>query len=182
MRAGRLAEILDAERPAVCDAYDVRYRSVLDHIRILYGGDGDSVHQAVANSAFYRGVGELRADIWKTWMATDLPLAHVPFVLLAEAAGCTVPLHRGFVDIVAALLGITPWEDGLTLERLGLGPCYHMLEVLANPDHDPIWHAATRGEPVDWDALFTGYRSAVDWPAAASSGCPCCRRRRQRWR
>lgn len=55
----------------------------------------------------------------------------------------------------------------LALERLGLGPCYHMLEVLANPAHDPIWHAATRGEPVDWDALFAGYRSAVDWPVAA---------------
>lgn len=55
----------------------------------------------------------------------------------------------------------------LALERLGFGPCYHMLEVLANPAHDPVWHAATRGEPVDWDALFAGYASAVDWPVAA---------------
>ena len=55
----------------------------------------------------------------------------------------------------------------LALEHLGFGPCYHMLEVLANPAHDPIWHAATRGESVDWDALFAGYGSAVDWPVAA---------------
>lgn len=55
----------------------------------------------------------------------------------------------------------------LALERLGLGPCYHMLEVLAHPAHDPVWHAATRGEHVDWDALFEGYGSAVDWPVAA---------------
>ena len=54
----------------------------------------------------------------------------------------------------------------LALERLGLGPCYHMFEVLEHPDHDPVWRAATRAEPVDWDALFSGYRSAVDWPVA----------------
>ncbi len=54
----------------------------------------------------------------------------------------------------------------LALERLGLGPCYHMLEVLAHPAHDPVWHAAIRGEHVDWDALFEGYGSAVDWPVA----------------
>ena len=55
----------------------------------------------------------------------------------------------------------------LGLERLGFGPCYHMLEVLAHPTHDPVWHAATRGDAVDWDSLFAGYASAVDWPVAA---------------
>jgi opine dehydrogenase len=53
-------------------------------------------------------------------MADDVPLAHVPFVQLAESAGVSVPLHRGFVDIVDALLGTSSWQDGLTLERLGL--------------------------------------------------------------
>lgn len=55
----------------------------------------------------------------------------------------------------------------LALEHLGLGPCYHMRELLAHPAHDPLWHAATRGERVDWDALFQGFTSAVDWPVAA---------------
>ncbi|NIM28577.1 MAG: sulfotransferase family protein [Gammaproteobacteria bacterium] len=55
----------------------------------------------------------------------------------------------------------------LALEQLGFGPCYHMLEVLANPAHDGVWRAATRGEAVDWDALFDGYAAAVDWPVAA---------------
>jgi hypothetical protein len=50
------------------------------------------------------------------------------------------------------------------LERLGLGPCYHMLEVFKNPDHIAIWDRAAGGAAVDWDALFQGYRSAVDWP------------------
>ena len=55
----------------------------------------------------------------------------------------------------------------LALERLGFGPCYHMLEVFGRPDDIPVWERATDGEAVDWDALFDGYRSAGDWPACA---------------
>jgi hypothetical protein len=51
------------------------------------------------------------------------------------------------------------------LETLGAGPCYHMEEVVKNPHHIPIWASAHRGEAVDWDALFEGYRASVDWPS-----------------
>jgi hypothetical protein len=53
----------------------------------------------------------------------------------------------------------------LALEKLGFDACYHMAEVVAHPDHVPVWAAAHRGEAVDWDALFHGYRASVDWPA-----------------
>jgi hypothetical protein len=39
-----------------------------------------------------------------------------------------------------------------------------MTEVFANPGHVQAWDAASRGEPVDWEALFRGYRATVDWP------------------
>jgi hypothetical protein len=51
------------------------------------------------------------------------------------------------------------------LETLGFGPCYHMTEVFANPEHARFWRAAWRGEPVDWDGILKGYEAAVDWPA-----------------
>jgi hypothetical protein len=51
------------------------------------------------------------------------------------------------------------------LETLGFGPCYHMVEVFEHPEHAPLWEAAWRGEPVDWDDLLGGYEAAVDWPA-----------------
>ncbi|MGH0035638.1 MAG: sulfotransferase family protein [Myxococcota bacterium] len=53
------------------------------------------------------------------------------------------------------------------LETLGLGPCYHMTEVWSKPDHPGLWQDAVSGRPVDWEALFAGYGSAVDWPACA---------------
>ena len=55
----------------------------------------------------------------------------------------------------------------LALEALGFGPCYHMLEVIRKPEHAAIWQRATRGEAVDWDALFADYQSGVDWPLCA---------------
>ena len=50
------------------------------------------------------------------------------------------------------------------LEQLGFVKCYHMAEVMQRPGHDAIWARATRGQSVDWDALFDGYRAAIDWP------------------
>lgn len=51
------------------------------------------------------------------------------------------------------------------LAVLGLGRCYHMSEIQAHPEHVPVWLAASRGEPVDWDALLGPYDATLDWPA-----------------
>jgi len=54
----------------------------------------------------------------------------------------------------------------LALNELGLGPCHHMEEVLINaPTQIPLWSAATQGKP-DWNTIYEGYESAVDWPTA----------------
>jgi len=50
------------------------------------------------------------------------------------------------------------------LEQLGFGPCYHMYEVLERPGHITAWHEAADGAPPDWDDLFEGFNSGVDWP------------------
>ena len=53
----------------------------------------------------------------------------------------------------------------LALEQLGVGACYHMIEVPKQPEHAALWLAAERGEAVDWERIFDGYSAAVDWPA-----------------
>jgi hypothetical protein len=54
----------------------------------------------------------------------------------------------------------------LAVERLGFGPAHHMFEVRDNPEQLPNWEAAARGERVDWEDVFRGYRSQVDFPGA----------------
>jgi hypothetical protein len=51
------------------------------------------------------------------------------------------------------------------LEKLGFGPCYHMMEVMPHPERVAKWAALARGGEPDWDEIFNGYASCVDWPA-----------------
>lgn len=70
------------------------------------------------------------------------------------------------IEVIGAGFGRTGTLSlKLALEKLGFGKCYHMLEVLQNPDHVEVWELATRGETVDWLALFQDYRASVDWPS-----------------
>jgi len=53
------------------------------------------------------------------------------------------------------------------LELLLQGRCYHMLEVLAEPDADLFWAAVVRGEREDLRSVLGGFVAAVDWPTTA---------------
>jgi Sulfotransferase domain len=42
-----------------------------------------------------------------------------------------------------------------------------MLELIDNPEQIELWSRAAEGGDVDWDAVYRGYRSTVDWPGVA---------------
>ena len=73
--------------------------------------------------------------------------------------------------VVGAGLGRTGTHSlKLALERLLGQPCYHMSECVMHPEHEAhfaAWHAAIRGEQVDWGPVLAGYGAIVDWPGAA---------------
>lgn len=81
------------------------------------------------------------------------------------------------IEVIGAGLGRTGTLSlKAALEELGFSRCYHMVEVLAQMEHARVWDAAARGEAVDWDRLFEGYRATVDWP-----GCSFYRELMQRY-
>ena len=54
------------------------------------------------------------------------------------------------------------------LETLGFGPCFHMFELFPRQqDLAPKFVAAFRGESINWDDVFDGFNSTVDWPSCA---------------
>lgn len=72
------------------------------------------------------------------------------------------------IRVVGAGLGRTGTASlKKALERLLDAPCYHMQEVLEHLDHVPLWHAAIRGEEIDWSRILGGYAAIVDWPGAS---------------
>ncbi|MDG4877076.1 sulfotransferase [Mesorhizobium sp. WSM4935] len=60
--------------------------------------------------------------------------------------------------------GTDSMREALTM--LGFGPCHHMSEVMAHAEQKRLWRALAGGEAPDWDQLFAGYKSCVDWPSA----------------
>ena len=70
------------------------------------------------------------------------------------------------MKVIGAGFGRTgTWSLKAALEKLGFGPCYHMTEVFAHPEHADLWVSAWRKEPVDWDKVLEGYEATMDWPA-----------------
>jgi Sulfotransferase domain len=71
------------------------------------------------------------------------------------------------IHVIGAGVGRTGTRSlKLALNQLGFGPCHHMEEVLHHmPVQVPLWSTAVDGRP-DWDTIYRGYKSAVDWPTA----------------
>jgi hypothetical protein len=51
----------------------------------------------------------------------------------------------------------------VALEMLGFGPCYHMVNVIAELPLAQLWLDALDGK-ADWARIFEGFESTVDWP------------------
>jgi hypothetical protein len=71
------------------------------------------------------------------------------------------------LKVIGAGVGRTgTYSLKLAITQLGLGPCHHMEDVLQNMSVQvPLWAAAAKGHP-DWESIYDGYESAVDWPTA----------------
>jgi hypothetical protein len=51
------------------------------------------------------------------------------------------------------------------LEMLGLAPCYHMVNVLADLEQAQLWRRALEGDR-PWEETFDGFQATVDWPGS----------------
>jgi opine dehydrogenase len=120
LHTGILIETQDRERLNVCKAYKVPYTPFRETFMRYYGGSGKTLAELMLSSKFIQGIPAYSTDIWSQWLKADLPLAMVPFVLLAELAETPTPIHGGLIEIFSAILETDFWKTGLTLEKLGL--------------------------------------------------------------
>ena len=72
------------------------------------------------------------------------------------------------LKIIGAGFGRTgTYSLKLALDMLGFGPCHHMYEIRKNLSLLPDWSAVASGSIPDWDKMFAGFNTQVDWPGAA---------------
>ena len=71
------------------------------------------------------------------------------------------------MHVIGAGVGRTgTYSLKLAINQLGLGPCHHMEAVLVGiAAQVPLWNDVLSGRP-DWQAVYRGFASAVDWPTA----------------
>ena len=68
------------------------------------------------------------------------------------------------LKIIGAGMGRTGTASlKVALEALNMGHCYHMTEVLKNPEYTQYWINAAEGN-ADWDKIYSGYSATVDNP------------------
>ena len=69
------------------------------------------------------------------------------------------------LSVIGAGFGRTgTFSLNLALELLGFGPCHHMDDVIQSEQQKSWFLAAGKGALVDWDEVYAGFNSAVDWP------------------
>lgn len=51
-----------------------------------------------------------------------------------------------------------------SLEILGFNKCYHMKELLVDPDQLSLWLSLEKTGTTDWNKLYDGYQATVDFP------------------
>ena len=72
--------------------------------------------------------------------------------------------QTGTIELIGAGLPRTgTLTQKVALEQLGLAPCYHWVDLLADLDQLELWNRAMDGAP-DWQEIFKGARSTADWP------------------
>ncbi len=72
------------------------------------------------------------------------------------------------LQVIGAGLGRTGTLSlKLALEKLGFGRCYHMVELLNQPERLRYWKQLGETGRTDLEALFAGYRSTTDYPGCS---------------
>jgi len=118
--AALLAEAQERERRQVADAYGVPVMTFAAHLGATYGGSATGFREAIRECELYRSLPPRSPDIWRRWLANDIPLAHVPFADVAHLAGVPTPIHDAYITLFGTLLGKDFRAEGLTLAKLGL--------------------------------------------------------------
>lgn len=71
------------------------------------------------------------------------------------------------MKVIGAGLGRTGTNSvKIALEQLGFDTCYHMQELTTHASHLPYWQQVFETGTTDWEGLFQGYQSALDYPCA----------------
>jgi len=118
----RVMERLDEERLAVCRAYGVRAKPVLEWSIEFYGAQGfggENLYEALSKSPIH-GAARAPGSVEHRYFTEDYPYGLLPIASLGKAAGVETPVTSAMVTVGGAVTGHDFWATGRTISTLGL--------------------------------------------------------------
>jgi opine dehydrogenase len=115
----RVVEKLDAERMAIAKALGVKVPTIFDFYTSSYGVTGKNLYEQIQKVKAYEGI-KGPTTLNTRYLFEDIPTGLVPLSLLGRAIGVSTPTMNAVIELGNILLGKNYWEEGRSLERLGL--------------------------------------------------------------
>lgn len=115
----RVLEAIDAERVAVSEALGFRAMTAREWLYIAYDAAGKNLYDSIRANAGYYGI-MAPHSLAHRYLREDVPMSLVPIASLGEMLGVETPTIRNIIQLASLLNKEDYWEEGRTVERLGL--------------------------------------------------------------
>jgi len=116
---GRVVEAIDAERSALAEALGLKVNSIFDTCFSWYGAEGDTLYERMLKIKAHAP--QMAPDgLGHRYIAEEVPFGLVPLAALARQLSIPVPGIESLITLTGMATGIDYWEQGRTLQRLGL--------------------------------------------------------------
>ncbi|NIM46387.1 MAG: NADP transhydrogenase subunit alpha, partial [Nitrososphaeria archaeon] len=86
---------------------------------ISYGVKEESLYKTIQSIEAYKGV-KAPKHLRHRYIFEDVPTGLVPYASLGEMIGVSTPSIKAFIRLASTLHGLDYWQEGRTVERLGL--------------------------------------------------------------
>jgi len=112
-------EKVDEERCAVAKSLGVPVSSALEWLQSAYGVNDITLRSALINNPAYQGI-KAPTSLNVRYLFEDVPTGLIPLTSLGKLACVDTPTCHAIVDLACAALSHNFWDEGRTLEKLGL--------------------------------------------------------------
>ena len=117
----RVSTKMESERQKIGKGLNLRLKSELDMMNFLYNSNAGSVYEFNKTSVTHGKIHSAPDSSYSRYITEDVPNILVPCFGFAKLLGIKVPIIESCIHIASAFNGTDYFNEGRTLEKMGLG-------------------------------------------------------------